>query len=92
MAQGKSVAADMAAHEDTYHSFVRLAVGGVIACATVLVALAAMTVIGGTAFWVGAIGLVIGLGLVAMALVTGLSWTPSLALLAIMIALIIVTL
>ncbi|MCB1437803.1 MAG: aa3-type cytochrome c oxidase subunit IV [Rhodobiaceae bacterium] len=82
----------MSAHQDTYHSFVRLAAGGVIACAMIVVALAAMTVIGGTAFWIGAIGLIVGLALVAMSLLSSLSWTASLVVLAAMIALTVVTL
>lgn len=92
MAQGKSASADMAAHEQTYHSFVRLAAAGVIASAFTLVALAAMTVIGGGAFWVGALGLIIGLASIAFTLVTGLSFTASLLVLAAMTALTIITL
>lgn len=92
MAQGKSASADMAAHQDTYRSFLRLTVAVVLACAFTVVALAAMTVIGGGAFWVGALGLIIGLASIAFTLTTGLSFAASLLVLAAMVVLTIITL
>lgn len=78
---------DYAEHEGTYSGFIRVSIAGVIACVMVLVSLIAMTVIGGGAFWVGAIGLIVGLISLAVALVAGMSWTVSLLIVAAMVIL-----
>ena len=94
MAQGKSASAsaDLVAHQDTYHGFLRLTAAVVLACVFTVVALTAMTIIGGTAFWIGALGLIIGLASIAVTLATGLSCAASLVVLAAMVALTVVTL
>lgn len=83
---------DFAAHRATYANFVRLTVGAVILCATTLFALMGMTVIGGSAFWIGLVGLIAGIIVVAITLVSEMSWYPSLLILAVMVILSVLTL
>lgn len=83
---------DLAEHKATYATFVRLTTATVIVCAIILVALVAMTIIGGAAFWVGLVGLIVGHVAVAEALATKRGWTASLLVLAAMIILTVLTL
>ena len=92
MAKGSSTDMDFVAHRETYDAFVKLTTGAVIVSAISLFALLAMTVIGGVAFWVGAIGLIVGIVVVAVTLALRLAWTPSLLVLAAMVVLSILTL
>jgi hypothetical protein len=92
MADATSSGTDLAAHRATYANFVRLATATAIVCAMTLVALVAMTVFGGAAFWVGLVGLVVGLIAVAVTLASELAWTASLLVLAATIVLTVLTL
>ena len=92
MAGGKSADTGLGEHKVTYTSFVRLTIATVIVCAMTLVALVAMTVIGGMAFWYGLVGLIVGTIAVAVTLATRLSWTASLLVLAAMVVLSVLTL
>ncbi|MDP2620771.1 MAG: aa3-type cytochrome c oxidase subunit IV [Hyphomicrobiales bacterium] len=92
MAGAKSTDTSIAEHRATYANFVRLTIAAVIVCAITLVALMAMTLIGGVAFWVGLVGLVAGHVVVAVTLASRLTWTPSLLVLAAIIVLSVLTL
>lgn len=92
MAEGRSTGNDFDQHKETYATFVRLTVGAVILTAIVLVSLVGMTMIGGAAFWFGLIGIIVGHIVVAVSLTSGLSWTPSLLVLAATAILIVLTL
>ena len=60
MAQSDHPTMDYPAHERTYSGFLRFSIAGVIACLFILVALLGMTIVGGLAFWVGMLGLIVG--------------------------------
>jgi len=92
MTEAKSSETDLAAHKATYTTFVRLTIGTVIVCAMTLAALVAMTVIGGMAVWVGLVGLIVGLVVVAVTLASQRGWAASLLVLAAMIILTVLTL
>lgn len=92
MAAAKSTDTDLAEHKATYTNFVRLTIATVIVCAMTLVALVAMTVIGGAAFWFGLVGLIVGIAVVALTLASRLNWLPSLLVLAAMVVLTVLTL
>jgi hypothetical protein len=92
MAGAKSTDTSIAEHRETYANFVRLTIAAVIVCAISLVALMAMTLIGGVALWVGLVGLVAGHVVVAVTLASRLTWTPSLLVLAAIIVLSVLTL
>lgn len=92
MAEAHANAMDYGEHRRTYSMFVRLTVAVVIHIAQILVSLVAMAVIGGGAFWIGLVGFVVGLVLVAATLASNLSWVPSLAVLALTAILAILTL
>jgi len=92
MAEAQSSGTELAAHKATYATFVRLTIGTIIAVALTVVALAAMTIIGGKAFWIGLVGLIVGLIAVAVTLASERSWIASLLVLAAMIILTVLTL
>lgn len=69
---------DYPAHERTYEGFIRFFIGGALHIILTLVCLLGMSYIGGFAFWVGLIGLLVGSAVVIMTLVAGLTWMPML--------------
>jgi hypothetical protein len=92
MAGGHSTDMEFAQHKATYAGFVRLAIAAVLVCAMTLFALMTMTVIGGTAFWIGLVGLIAGIIVVAITLASDMSWYPSLLVFAVMVVLSVLTL
>ncbi|MDC9701080.1 MAG: aa3-type cytochrome c oxidase subunit IV [Alphaproteobacteria bacterium] len=69
---------DYPEHERTYVSFIRFSVGSVLAFVLILVSLVGMGVIGGSAFYVSAAGLLLGFVLIAATLISGLEWSLTL--------------
>ena len=92
MAQSDHPTMDYPAHERTYSGFLRFSIAGVIACLFILVALLGMTIVGGLAFWVGMLGLIVGFATIAVVLASGLGWTAPLVILAGMVVLTIASL
>lgn len=81
---------DYAEHERTYEGFIRFTIGGILHVILTCICILAMTYIGGFAFWAGLLGLIIGTVVIGMTLIAGLSWTPSLLVLAAVIVFTIV--
>ena len=72
----------MPEHNETYGSFVDMCVGGVLACLMIMVALAAVGFASTAGIVFATIGLFVGLIVILISLVAGLSFVPSIFILA----------
>ncbi len=90
MSDQKTPTMNMNSHNEMYGYFIRLSVALVIGCVLLMICLAAMTMGGTLAAWVGGLGLTFGLILIFITLLAGLSWIPSLVVTAGVTALILI--
>ncbi|MBZ0215043.1 MAG: hypothetical protein K8F25_00690 [Fimbriimonadaceae bacterium] len=90
MGDQKTPTMNMSSHTEMYGYFLRLSVALVLGCALLSVCLLAMTFGGTLAAWVGGLGLAFGLIVIFITLLSGLSWIPSLIVIAGITALILI--
>lgn len=82
MSDQKTPTMNISSHNEMYGYFLRLSVALVLGCVLLLICLLAMTAGGTAAAWVGGLGLTFGLILIFITLLAGLSWIPSLVVIA----------
>lgn len=73
---------DMSSHKEMYGYFIQMSIALVLACILIMVCLLAMTMGSTAAAWVGGIGLTFGLIVVFVSLLAGMSWIPSVVIIA----------
>ena len=73
---------DMPEHTETFSVFVKMIVAGIIACVLILVTLAAVGFGSTAAIIVSTIGLFVGLIVILISLLSGMSFLPSIIILA----------
>ncbi len=73
---------DMPEHVETYSVFVKMIIAGVLGCILIMVALAAVGFGSTAAIVVSTIGLFVGLIVILVSLLSGMSFVPSIVILA----------
>ena len=73
---------DMSSHKEMYSYFIQMSVALVLGCILIMVCLLALTMGSAVAAWVGGIGLIFGLVVVFVSLLAGMSWIPSIIVIA----------